>query len=33
LRDGLEETEEDVEAAALRERTGTGRSCLFRGIV
>jgi putative ABC transport system ATP-binding protein len=33
LRDGLEETDEEVEAAAERERIGSGRSCLFRGIV
>ena len=33
LRDGLEETDEDIEAAALREDASSSRSCLFRGIV
>ena len=33
LRDGLEETEEDMEAAASREHAQSARSCLFRGIV
>jgi putative ABC transport system ATP-binding protein len=31
LRDGLEETEEDMEAAEMQARVGSGRSCLFRG--
>jgi putative ABC transport system ATP-binding protein len=31
LRDGLEETEEDIEAAAMRARVANGRSCLFKG--
>jgi hypothetical protein len=33
LRDGLEETDEDIEAADLRARAGSLRSCLFRGTV
>jgi putative ABC transport system ATP-binding protein len=33
LRDGLEETEEDIEEAQLRARVGTARSCLFKGAV
>jgi putative ABC transport system ATP-binding protein len=33
LRDGLEETDEDMEAATLREHARSSRSCLFRGIV
>ena len=31
LRDGLEETDEDIEAAAVRARAASARSCLFRG--
>jgi putative ABC transport system ATP-binding protein len=31
LRDGLEETEEDFEAAEMEGRTSGSRSCLFRG--
>ena len=32
LRDGLEETEADQEAAASRAVAGSGRSCLFKGV-
>jgi putative ABC transport system ATP-binding protein len=31
LRDGLEETEAEAEAAALQSAVGSGRSCLFKG--
>jgi putative ABC transport system ATP-binding protein len=31
LRDGLEETEEDIEAAEFRAQASLSRSCLFRG--
>jgi putative ABC transport system ATP-binding protein len=33
LRDGLEETDEDIEEARLRDRVGSARSCLFKGTV
>jgi putative ABC transport system ATP-binding protein len=33
LRDGLEETDEDLEADALRDSARASRSCLFRGSV
>jgi putative ABC transport system ATP-binding protein len=32
LRDGLEETDDDIEADEVRERIGSARSCLFRGM-
>jgi len=33
MRDGREETDEDIESAALRGRAGPARSCLFKGVV
>ncbi len=33
LRDGVEETEEDIEAAEFRSRVGSSRSCLFKGVL